>query len=176
MDDADEDRPNANAFLGSDVMAAVYDDMARTRLPSWITPAPRDWGTIRRGKLSADNWRIICCIHLPITLIRLFGASDGRPRALLDNFMDLITAVRIATMQSSSAQHVEAYTNHILKYTKGALELFPDYNVLPSHHAALHIGTMLARFGPKHAHDSPHYERYINFFHHMNTNNHIGIV
>ncbi|RXW16634.1 hypothetical protein EST38_g9220 [Candolleomyces aberdarensis] len=175
-DDTDEARPNANAFLGSDVMAAVYDDMARTRLPSWITPAPRDWGTIRRGKLSADNWRIVCCIHLPITLIRLFGASDGHPRALLDNFMDLITAVRIATMRSSSAPHVETYNKYILKYTKSALELFPDYNILPSHHAALHIGAMLARFGPKHAHDSPHYERYINFFHHMNTNNHIGEV
>ncbi|KAJ2921684.1 hypothetical protein H1R20_g15414, partial [Candolleomyces eurysporus] len=174
--DTDTPRPDGNAFLGCDVMESIYEDMARTRLPSWVTPAPRDWGTVRRGKLSADSWRIICCIHLPITLIRLFGASDGRPRALLDNFMDLVTAVRIATMRLSSMAHAEMYKACILKYTKGTLELFPDYNVLPSHHAALHIGDMLIRFGPKHAHDSPHYERYINFFHHMNTNNHIGEV
>ncbi|RXW15593.1 hypothetical protein EST38_g10261 [Candolleomyces aberdarensis] len=135
-DDTDDVRPDANAFLGSDVMAAVYDDMTRTRLPSWITPVPRDWGTIRRGKLSADNWRIICCVHLPITLIRLFGASDGRPRALLDNFMDLVMAPSCCSPHWRNA---------------GSL-------------------------WPKHAHDSPHYERYINFFHHMNTNNHIGEV
>ncbi|KAJ2913364.1 hypothetical protein MD484_g7039, partial [Candolleomyces efflorescens] len=167
---------DADAFLGSDVMEAVYQDMRRTRLPSWITPAPHDWGTSRRGKLSADNWRIICCIHLPITLIRLFGSSDGRPQALLANFMDLVSAVRLAAMRQSSPEQIQMYTEKIIKYTKGTLELFPDYSILPSHHAALHIGDMLTRFGPKHAHDSPHYERYINFFHHMNTNNHVGEV
>ena len=151
-------------------MEAVWKDMKATRLPSWITPAPYDWGTSRRGKLSADNWRVISCIHLPITLIRLFGSSDGRPRELLDNFMQLVTAVRTATMRTSSAEQIEVYNEHIFAYTRGVLDLYPDYNVLPSHHAALHIGDMLSRFGPKHSHDSPHYERYIHFFHRMNTN------
>ncbi|KAJ3544294.1 hypothetical protein NMY22_g2823 [Coprinellus aureogranulatus] len=163
-------------FLGKDVMEAVWRDMSRTHLPSWITPAPRDWGTSRRGKLSADNWRIICCIHLPITLIRLFGSSTGRPRQLLDNFMHLVSAVRIATMRTSSKEQVSAYNHHIFKYTHGTLELYPDYNILPSHHGALHIGDVLTRFGPKHSHDSPYYERFINFFHHMNTNNKSGEV
>ncbi|KAJ2915181.1 hypothetical protein MD484_g5232, partial [Candolleomyces efflorescens] len=167
---------DADAFLGSDVMEAVYIDMRRTRLPSWITPAPHDWGTSRRGKLSADNWRIICCIHLPITLIRLFGTSEGRPQSLLGNFMDLVAAVRLAAMRQTSPEQIQMYNKKIIKYTEGTLELFPDYNILPSHHAAIHIGDMLTRFGPKHAHDSPHYERYINFFHHMNTNNHVGEV
>jgi hypothetical protein len=164
----------SGAFLGKDVMTAIWKDMDRTRLPTWITPVPRDWGTTRRGKLSADNWRIICCIHLPITLIRLFGASEGRRGALLDNFMRLVSAVRIATMRTSSQAQIDAYNSHILAYSEGVLELFPDYSVLPSHPAALHIGDILSRFGPKHSHDSPHYERYIRFFHHMNTNNKIG--
>jgi hypothetical protein len=164
----------SRAFLGKDVMKAVWEDMDRTQLPSWITPVARDWGTVRRGKLSADNWRVICCIHLPITLIRLFGSSEGRPRSLLDNFMHLVSAVRIATMRHSSPAQIEAYMSHIMAYSRGTLELFPEYSVLPSHHAALHIGDMLERFGPKHLHDSPYYERYILFFHQLNTNNKIG--
>lgn len=155
-------------------MEVVWEDMGNTQLPSWITPAPRDWGTSRRGKLSADNWRVICCIHLPITLIRLFGSSDGRPRLLVDNFMHLVSAVRIAAMKTSSAAHIEAYNREIFEYTRGALELYPDFTILPSHHAALHIGDMLRRFGPKHSHDSPHYERYIRFFHQMNNNHKLG--
>ncbi|KAJ2932129.1 hypothetical protein H1R20_g4968, partial [Candolleomyces eurysporus] len=175
----EKDAPAARtsgAFLGKDVMTTVWADMNRTQLPSWITPVPRDWGTVRRGKLSADNWRIICCIHLPITLIRLFGSSEGRPRALLDNFMHLISAVRIATMRRSSPAQIEAYDLHMSAYSRGTLELFPEYSVLPSHHAALHIGDMLKRFGPKHSHDSPYYERYILFFHRLNTNNKIGEI
>ncbi|RXW15897.1 hypothetical protein EST38_g9952 [Candolleomyces aberdarensis] len=158
-DDDTKSKQKSGAFLGKDVMTAIWEDMDRTRLPNWITPVPRDWGTIRRGKLSADNWRIICCIHLPITLIRLFGSAEGRRRALLDNFMRLVSAARIATMRRSSQAQVDAYNSHIL-----------------AHHAALHIGDILARFGPKHSHDSPHYERYIRFFHRMNTNNKIGEI
>lgn len=161
-------------FLGKDVMEAVWADMKSTKLPSWVTPAPHDWGTSRRGKLSADNWRTICCIHLPITLIRLFGASTGRARLLLDNFMELISAARVATMKISSPAQVDEYNRHMFAYTRGTLELYPDYSILPSHHAALHIGEMLERFGPKHSHDSPYYERYILFFHRMNTNHKLG--
>ncbi|KAJ2917200.1 hypothetical protein MD484_g3158, partial [Candolleomyces efflorescens] len=162
------------AFLGKDVMEAVWSDMKLTRLPLWITPPPHDWGTPGRGKLSANNWRVICCIHLPITLIRLYGKESGRKKKILDNFMVLVAAIRCATRAVTSPQHIESYNSLIQQYTSGVKELFPDYHILPSHHGALHIGDMLQRFGPKHAHDSPHYERYINFFHRMNNNNKLG--
>jgi hypothetical protein len=144
------------AFLGKDIMGMVWEDMKRTRLPAWITLPPSDWGTVRRGKLSADNWRTICCIHLPITLIRLYGESTGRQRDLLDNFMHLVTAVRIATMHTSSAQQILEYKAAMQAYTSGVNKLFHEYQILPSHHAALHLGDILERFGPKHAHDSPY--------------------
>lgn len=165
---------DSGAFLGMDVMEAVWHDMAETKLPSWVTPAPRDWGTSRRGKLSADNWRVICCIHLPITLIRLFGLSEGRTRLLVDNFMLLVAAVRVATANTSSSAHIQKYEEFIFAYTQGVLDLYPDYSILPSHHAGLHIGDMLRYFGPKHSHDSPFYERYIHFFHRINTNHKLG--
>ena len=131
-------------------MESVYKDMARTRLPSWITPAPRDWGTVRRGKLSADNWRIICCIHLPITLIRLFGASDGRPRELLDNFMDLVTEVVVGSLLEMSEGAVQAYEQAAMRYLRTAKELY-DISVTPNQHNSLHIPLFLRLFGPLHS-------------------------
>ncbi|KAJ2922989.1 hypothetical protein H1R20_g14105, partial [Candolleomyces eurysporus] len=163
-----------NAFLGQDVMEEVWSDMKSTVLPSWVTPVPSDWGTVRRGKLSADNWRIICCIHLPITLIRLFGQDSGRKKMIIDNFMDLVCAVRVATTDTISPNQIELYRSSILRYSLGVKALFTEHEVLPSHHAALHLGDVLENFGPKHAHDSPHYERYINFFHRMNNNHKLG--
>jgi hypothetical protein len=56
-----------SAVLGRDVMETVWNDMKKSLLPSWISPVPHNWGTKKRGKLSADNWRVICTIHLPIT-------------------------------------------------------------------------------------------------------------
>ena len=50
-------------------------------LPSWLNAAPAAFGTTQHGKLSADQWRTVGTLNLPITLIRTWGAevSDAVP-------------------------------------------------------------------------------------------------
>ncbi|KAF8658388.1 hypothetical protein AX16_001997 [Volvariella volvacea WC 439] len=143
---------NKRVVLGRDVMKTVWEDMTRTQLPSWISPAPSQWGTAQRGKLSADQWRVICTIHLPITLIRLWGTDTGRWKELFDNFMDLVATVRIANMRISSPAQSAAFKTHILRYLRQLTNLYPDEHLRPSHHIAIHIGDMLDFFGPVHSH------------------------
>lgn len=161
-------------MLGKDVMEAVWNDMTRTQTPSWINAAPRNWGTTERGKLSADQWRTICTIHLPITLIRLWGNNTGRKRHLLENFMHLVSAVRIANMRVTTRNQVLSYNKHIFAYAEGLKVLYPDAKLRPSLHGALHIGDILELFGPVQSHSAPFFERYINFFHRINTNQKLG--
>ena len=155
-------------------MEAVWADMACTQLPSWIASAPPNWGTAERGKISADQWRVICTIHLTITLIRLWGNETGRKKELLLNFMDLVSAIRIANMRVSSRKQILAYNKHIFRYLDGVKVLFPDEKIKPIHHASLHIGDILELFGPVHSHSAPFFERYIKFLHRINTNSKIG--
>jgi len=151
-------------------MEAVWADMENTCLPSWISPAPRDWGTTKRGKVSADEWRVICTIHLVITLIRLWHDKEGRLQDMLQNYMDAVSAVRIANLRSSSPNRSQAYNFHIFRYVGGLRRLFPDQNLKPVHHAALHIGHLIELFGPLHSRSANFYERYIKFLHRMNIN------
>ena len=160
--------------LGSTVMEQVWSDMTRTQLPSSITAAPHNWGAASRGKLSAAHWRVVCTIHLPITLTRLWGGDDGRFKDMLDHFMDLVTSIRVANMRLSSPRHVEKYNEHIQRYVSQITTLFPDRKLVANHHAALHIGDVLGNFGPVHSHSAQFFERYINFFHQINTNQKIG--
>ena len=112
-------------------MEAVWADMENTCLPSWISPAPRDWGTTKRGKVSADEWRVICTIHLVITLIRLWHDKEGRLQDMLQNYMDAVSAVRIANLRSSSPNRSQAYNFHIFRYVGGLRRLFPDLTMQP---------------------------------------------
>jgi hypothetical protein len=144
--------------------------MAHTRLPSWISPVPRDWGTATRGKPSAEQWRVIFTIHLTITLIRLWCNDTDRKQDLLSNFMDLVSAVSLANMLFSSKDQIQAYRNHIFRYISGLKNLFPHQHLKPIHHAALHIGDILQLFGPVHSHSAPFYERHIKFLHSININ------
>jgi hypothetical protein len=160
--------------LGATIMEAVWSDMRSTQLPTWITAAPYDWGTPERGKLSADQWRVICTIHLVITLIRLWGNETGRKQDLLQNFMDLVTAVRLANIRISSPDQIAEFNKHIFRYVSMLKDLFPDVPLKPNHHAALHIGDILDLFGPVHSHSAPFFERFINFLHRVNTNKKLG--
>jgi hypothetical protein len=152
-------------------MEAVWADMALTQLPSWVTKAPSDWGTAARGKLSANNWRVICTVHLPITLIRLWGGDDtpGNQNAMLENFMDLVRAVQNANLRSTSRKEIGLYNHHIYSYMTSFKSLYKDTKVKPIHHAALHYGDVLQGFGPAHTHSAAFYERHI---HAMQSENH----
>lgn len=166
-----------NAVLGKDVMEAVWADMALTELPSWVSDVPPNWGTPARGKLSANNWRVICTVHLPITLIRLWG-GDNTPkpwRDFLENFMDLVCAVQIANLRSISKEEIKLYEHHIFRYVTNFKSLYKHSKVKPIHHAALHYGDILRGFGPAHTHGGAFYERYIYSMQSMNHNMKFGM-
>ncbi len=155
-------------------MAYIWRDMSRCQLPSWITPAPRNWGTTEHGKLSADNWRIICTIHMPATLIWIWRDETPRKKRLLENFMHLVTSARLANARTCTTAQIENYSIHMTKYLQGLRELFPNIPLHPNHHAALHIGDVMTRFGPTHSHGAHFFERHIGFFHRINTNRQLG--
>ena len=155
-------------------MDAVRADMKATITPSWITPAPLDWGTPKRGKLSADHWKVICIIHLPITLIRLWGYDDGRKHDMLLNFMDLVMAVQIANMRIISEKHIILYEKLMMRYLIKFKSLYKDAKIKPTHHVSLHIGDFLRNFGPVHAYRTPAFERYNYMLQRENTNMKFG--
>ncbi|KAI9446720.1 hypothetical protein H4582DRAFT_2070041 [Lactarius indigo] len=165
--------PSGNgAVLGKDIMEAVWADMVLTKLPSWVTKAPPNWGTMAWGKLSAKNWRVICTIHLPITLIRLWGGDDlpNDWKATLENFMDLVCAVQIVNLRSVSRKEVELYEHYIFCYMTSFKSLYKLAKVKPIHHAALHYGDVLRGFGPAHTHSATFYEWHIHSMQSVNHN------
>ncbi|KAF9455342.1 hypothetical protein BDZ94DRAFT_1316338 [Collybia nuda] len=167
-------KPLKHAVLGIDIMEAVWADMKNTQLPSWIGTVPHNWGTAACGKISADNWHVICTVHLPITLIRLWAQETGCRKDILANFMDLVAAVRIANMHVSTQNQIIAYNQTIERYVTGLQRLYPNFKLKPTHHVSLHIGDILWLFGPVHSHSAPFFERYINFLHRINTNQKLG--
>ncbi len=170
-------RSTTGAILGKDIMEAIWADMARTQLPSWVTDVPRNWGTAARGKLSANNWRVICTVHLPITLIRLWGGDDTPEdrKYKLQNFMDLVCAVQIANLRSISKKDIELYEYYIQHYLTDFKTLYKSAKVKPIHHAALHYGDILRGFGPAHTHGAAFYERYIHSMQGENHNMKLGL-
>ncbi|KAH9172227.1 hypothetical protein EDB89DRAFT_1906338 [Lactarius sanguifluus] len=137
-------RSTTSAILGKEIMEAIWADMARTQLPSWVTDVPRNWGTATHGKLN-------------------FGGGDDAPedrKHKLQNFMDL--------------EDIELYEHHIHRYVTDFKTLYKNAKVKPIHHAALHYGNILRGFGPVHTHGAAFYERYIHSMQSENHNMKLG--
>ncbi|KAF8224093.1 hypothetical protein L208DRAFT_1425884 [Tricholoma matsutake] len=109
--------------------------------------------------LSADQWRIVGTIHLPIMLIWLWVNETAQKQDLLNSFMNLVSTVCIVNMCISSPNQSQAYKDHVF-----------CYHLKPIYHAALHIGNFLQLFAPVHSHSTPLYEHIINFLHRMDIN------
>ncbi|KAJ7429510.1 hypothetical protein B0H11DRAFT_2265471 [Mycena galericulata] len=169
-----EELINRGPVLGRDVMSAIWADMRKTILPTWITAAPKNWGTAKRGKLAANHWRTIFTIHLPITLIWLWRNETGRKRELLDNMNDLVLAVIAANFKDTSQPIADSYDRFYRSYIVGVAKLYKENSITPAQHSALHIGQNLREFGPGHSRSAHHYERYIHLLQKQNTNGKFG--
>ncbi|KAA1477401.1 hypothetical protein DENSPDRAFT_786565, partial [Dentipellis sp. KUC8613] len=158
-------------------MTQTWADMEETQVPSWTNKAPSNWGTKKRGKLSSGQWQAIALIHLPVTLIKLWGSfdEDDRRRQLLDNYMNLVQAITLANLHTISPAHIEEYDDAIYSYMKGYKELFKHVTVHPIHHVAMHHGDELRGFGPSGASkNGAYYERHIHQLQEVNANQKFG--
>jgi hypothetical protein len=136
-----------------------------------MSPGPRNWGTATRGKLTADQRKVIITIHLPITLMRLWGIlQEGRYFLMLCNFMDLSAAVQLANQWIITENHIQDYKRLILRYLSGMVILFKDTPLQPIHHVSVHVGKFLCLFGPMHSVRTPGFERFNQKLGSQNTN------
>lgn len=172
--DVEQPVQRSRGVLGKDVLQEVWSDMKLTELPSWMSPAPPNWGTAARGKLTADQWMVVCTVHLPITLIRIWGNLRDRRFSLLCNFMDLTSSVQLADQRAVNENTIRDSEMLMSRYLNTMKTLFRDVKIQPIHHAALHAGDFLRLFGPNHSVRAFGGERYLEVLGLQNVNNKSG--
>ncbi len=135
--------------------------------------APKNFGSLSHGKLKADQWRTVCLVNLVITLVRLWGnpTATNRQKALLENFLDLVRAVDLATRRSMDPHRVRKFDEYIRKYLEGLRTMF-QHDLVPNHHLSLHLAECLELFGPVHAWWAFPFELFNGLLQNFNTNNH----
>ncbi|KAJ3551842.1 hypothetical protein NM688_g4476 [Phlebia brevispora] len=136
---------SSSIVLGRETLRSIHEDIQKTVLPSWMSPAP---GNKRR---------------------------EAEKKLMLDNFMHLVTAVAIAGMLAISDAHIAAYRKAIMHYLETMKDLYKEATFKPNHHLAVHFAdTFLPNFGSLYPIRAFHTERQ-NFLLQMeNTNMKFG--
>lgn len=147
--------------------------MERTVLPSWLSPVPRGVGTPKAGKLTADQWRTFCTVHLVVSLIPLWATlhpGDYR-HTMLNNFLHLVNFTNLLHRRTLNPQRISSIERENRAYLTGIRLLYPRFHLVPKHHMSLHLGPMLEAFGPVHAWRTFAFERLNQLFQSIPTNN-----
>nr|VWO94193.1 STE/STE11/BCK1 protein kinase [Ganoderma boninense] len=141
-------------ILGRDRMKHIWEDMSKTTYPSWFSPAPpRVSATGNSSGMKADQWRSYCCVHLPISLLDLWGSANSTSREyqILANFMDLVTSAKLVSKRHLTPNARATYRTHMHRYLVKLLELFPGTTISPNQHLSLHWPDVAEKVGPSHA-------------------------
>ncbi|KAF9004092.1 hypothetical protein BDZ89DRAFT_888124, partial [Hymenopellis radicata] len=165
----------------SPVLAEVRNDIKRRVLPPYMGRTTQHPGETRWGKLTADEWKNLCIVHLPFTLVRLWGgynnSSSGAERhrfEMLQNYLCLIDAILLGTSDAITAEVVEEYEARFREYLSGLLAMYPDTQITPYQHLMLHFGDQLRRWGPSRHWRCFAFERYNGLLQRLNTNKKFG--
>jgi len=152
--------------------------MRRTILPSGISPVPRGVGSPSAGKLTADQWRTFCTVHLIVSLVRLWGSepAGNRRSKILDNFLHLVNLTNLLHMRTLTPERIQGIEEENLAYLEGLRTLYPSSFLVPKHHMALHLPEMLRDFGPVHAWRTFAFERLNQIFQNVPTNSLLGAL
>lgn len=170
-------RSTRTRILGEGRLRLIWTEMQEIMLPSEVSPAPSRIGSPGQGTISADEWRTFCTINLVVTLVYLWGPlpDDSRESQILRNFMDLITAVEIASSRSITLKDTWELQKRMRAYLQGILELFPGTTIGPYQHMCLgHLPQVLLNLGPSHAIWCYAFERANYVLQRIKTNSRIG--
>ncbi|KAI6001766.1 hypothetical protein EDD15DRAFT_2158234, partial [Pisolithus albus] len=158
--------------LGRTTLTFIWEDINRLHIPSWVTPAPRRAGSARHGKISADQYQTLFTVNLPFTLGRLWGTKepDSAEYKMFANFMDLVSAVKLAMKHTMTADHISKYRFYMKRYLQTLVDLYPGLCLSPTHHICLHLADLFENFGPAHAWRCFPFERYNGMLQQIPTN------
>ncbi|KAI5824425.1 hypothetical protein K523DRAFT_219704, partial [Schizophyllum commune Tattone D] len=145
-------------------------------LPSSMQAPPKTAGDRRGGKMKAASWQTFSVVNLPTTLIRLWGGapSDSREKKILDNYMHLVLAIRLALLPYMTSEIMSGYLAHMHCYLTTLLDLFPGTSITIYQHLALHLPLLLAEHGPTHAWRCWIIERMNHVLQSLSTNHRFG--
>ncbi|KAI5821817.1 hypothetical protein K523DRAFT_257841, partial [Schizophyllum commune Tattone D] len=139
--------------LHSAQLREVHHDLANFRNPSSTQAPPKKPGDPSVGKLKASDYEVFGLVNLPTTLIRLWGglAEGTREKRVLDNYMHLVKAIRLAIAPRTPEDSILEYSDEIGQYLNALLELFPGTSITPYQHMAAHLPLFLRAHGPTHS-------------------------
>ncbi|MBW0466115.1 hypothetical protein O181_005830 [Austropuccinia psidii MF-1] len=159
-----------------------------TIIPLSWTRVPRKMGSPSHGSLNAAEWALLYKVYIPFLILsqqmsldeqnspntqRKMGQAEELANELTNSKFHVISAINIDTSWTVSMADMTAFAEHWKELCLSNQHLFPKQKSKPNHHFADHIPQLFQFWGPEQVSATWGYERLIEVFENIPTNNKI---
>ncbi|KAJ7459004.1 hypothetical protein FB451DRAFT_1507225 [Mycena latifolia] len=142
-------------------------------LPTHVARLPANLGKAKHGKLKAEQYLTLFSVILPLVLPEMKLEDDlERHEAMLQSFCLLVGSTNIVASFKTSNSAADLFMDYYSSYFSSIQTLFPDVNVLPTHHNSMHIPDILKYWGPLASQNEFMGERVNHILQKVKTNDH----
>jgi hypothetical protein len=130
-------------------IALIRHCVQEVSLPTHVAPLPGNLGEAKHGKLKAEQYLTLFSVILPLVLPEMkFEEDPARHEAMLQSFCLLVGSTNIVASFKTSNSAADLFMHYYSNYFESIQQLFPDVDVLPTHHNSMHIPDILKNWGP----------------------------
>ena len=140
-------QPNASVLVEH-----IRQALNEIETPSWYDTPPRDFFDPKAGSIKAAEWRNLYELYAPLSMIRMWGttqgndASDVANKEILKGAMSLVCALLVLCKDHQSDQRAQSYRQHLKAWMDRTHASFPEYTFKPTDHAAFHMYEFIKLF------------------------------
>ncbi|KAF8200533.1 hypothetical protein K438DRAFT_1758746 [Mycena galopus ATCC 62051] len=118
-------------------------------LPTHVSRPPGNLGEPKHGKLKAEQYLTLFSVIFPLVIPEMKLDDDpARHEAMLQRFCRVVGCTNIVASFKTSNSTADLFMDYYSKYFSSIQTLFPDVDVLPTHHNSMHIPAILKNWGP----------------------------
>nr|GAT50324.1 glycoside hydrolase family 92 protein [Mycena chlorophos] len=170
-------RPKTLTLADFRFIQSVIRDTVR---PASVGFVPTRFGEKGAGTITADQWRLLATIFVPIALVILWGEVPGADssyfQGMLDHTMALFQAIMVISRYKTSPDRAARYRVLLRQWVDGLIKWHPhtQYHRRPNIHMAFHIHDFARLFGSVYNWWMFPIERINGTLQNINTNHHLG--
>jgi hypothetical protein len=183
-----EEGPTDEPRMKKEELRALQNVISQTKIPTWVSRVPHNFGMAGAGSLKAADWLILYTVYYPLAIVPYWVIGDDKQKenitgsktvthqdVLRDSLIKLIEITNILMKHQLNTSDITNYSKLIVEYRQTLQTGWPKQDTKANLHLSQHYPVVIERLGPPMATAAWAQERLNGMLGKIPNNHHMGM-
>ncbi|EHS63729.1 uncharacterized protein PGTG_21805 [Puccinia graminis f. sp. tritici CRL 75-36-700-3] len=156
-----EEGPTDEPQMKKEELRALQNVISQTKIPTWVSRVPHNFGMAGAGSLKAADWLILYTVYYPLAIVPYWVIGDNKQKenitgsktvthqdVLRDSLIKLIEIKNILMKHQLNESDITNYSKLIVEYQQTLQTGWPKQDTKANLHLSQHYPVVIKRLGP----------------------------